>query len=204
MLAILLAAGKGRRLGTPKAFADLGGLSAYEICVRTLLASGLERIAMVVSPEGAARLSERTCAEYGLDIVVNQTPEKGQTSSVKCALRGVAEDFLLQTVDHPLVRADDIRQLLRAWEQRAPGTDILAPSVQGRRGHPCLHAVELIPEFLALPDESPAHTVIRQDEGRVQHVTLQDEWIVRDIDEPLDLEAAQAEFARRTSKDSKG
>jgi len=204
MLAILLAAGKGRRLGIPKAFADLGGRPAYEICVRSLMASGLDRIVMVVSPQGAARLSEEASLQDGLNIVVNEAPEKGQTSSVKCALRGVTEDFLLQTVDHPLVRAGDIRQLLRAWEQRAPGADILAPSVRGRRGHPCLHAAELIPEFLSLADELPAHTVIRRDEGRVEHVQLQDEWIVRDIDELPDLEAARAELAQRTSESPGG
>lgn len=198
MLAILLAAGKGRRLGTPKAFIDLGGRLAYEHCVETLMASGLERIVVVASPEGATRLSEeRLFRAASIQVVVNDTPEKGQTSSLKCALRGVTEDFLLQTVDHPLVQAHDIRPLLRSWEQRDPHTSILAPSVRGRRGHPCLYAAALIPEFMGLNDEMPAHTVIRQSEARVEHITLQDEWIIRDIDEARDLEAARAELVRR-------
>jgi len=197
MLAILLAAGKGRRIESPKAFLDLGGRTAYERCVATLMACGLKRIRMVVSPDGSARLSAAAVPDDTVNIVVNETPEKGQTSSLKCALRGVTEDFLLQTVDHPLVKADDILQLLQAWETRASGTAILAPSVRGRRGHPCIHAADLVPEFLALHDELPAHTVIRLDENRVQHLILQDPWIVRDIDEPADLEAALAELAQR-------
>lgn len=201
MLAILLSAGKGRRIGTPKAFLDLGGRSAWKRCVETLAESGLERIRIVVSPSGARRLAEEAAADPAgtvpVEIVVNPTPELGQTSSLKCALDGVREDFLLHTVDHPLVSSADIRRLMEAWKARRPGTAIVVPSVDGRRGHPALHAAALAPEFLALADEAPAHTVIRSDAGRVEHVLLEDPWIVRDIDEPTDLQAAAEELARR-------
>lgn len=197
MLAILLAAGKGQRIGTPKAFLELGGRTALERCVDTLSACGLERIMVVMSPEGARWLAEEPARTAAVDLVVNPTPERGQTSSLKQALTGVREDFLLHTVDHPLVAAADVRRLLEIWRQRAPEVKIVAPSVDGRRGHPCLHARDLAAEFLALDDDAPAHAVIRRDAGRVEHVLLEDHWLVRDIDEPADREAALAELARR-------
>jgi CTP:molybdopterin cytidylyltransferase MocA len=200
MLAILLAAGKGRRIGVPKAFLDLGGRTALERCVDTLEACGLERIKVVVSPDGAHRLGARPPRTGPVELVVNPTPEHGQTSSLKRALAGESGDFLLHTVDHPLVTSADIRGLLEAWSQRAPETTIVAPSVGGRRGHPCVHAAELAAEFLALDDQAPAHTVIRADAHRVEHLLLDDFWIVHDIDEPADLDDALSELARRGEK----
>lgn len=204
MLAILLAAGKGRRIGSPKAFLELDGRTALDRCVEALHASGVERIRVALSPEGVRRLSAGPPGPAAVEPVVNPAPERGQTSSLKAALEGVHEDFLLHTVDHPLVTAVDIRRLLDAWRRRAPGVDILAPSVAGRRGHPCLHAARLAAEFLALDDDAPAHAVIRADARRVAHLELQDPWIIRDIDVPEDLGDAVAELARRASEREPG
>jgi molybdenum cofactor cytidylyltransferase len=197
MLAILLSAGKGRRVGVPKAFLELDGRTAYQRCVEALAACGLPRIRVVVSPEGAQRLPASQPPGSTVELVVNEAPDRGQTSSLRRALQGVSEDFLLHTVDHPLVRPGDIGRLLAAWERRDPATDIVAPSVGGRRGHPCLYSASLVDEFLALDDDTPAHTIIRAQGHRVEHVVLEDPWIVRDIDLPADVEAALSELAVR-------
>ncbi len=194
MLAILLAAGKGRRAGGPKALLDLGGRTALDRCVGTLRRAGATRVRIVVSPAVAEALGG---APAGAELVVNPAPERGQTSSLRCALAGVDEDFLVHTVDHPLVRAEDVATLLAAFAGRAPGTLLTAPSVGGRRGHPCVHAAPLAAEFRALADDEPAHRVVRADPGRVAHVVLEDPWLVRDVDTPEDVADARAEAARR-------
>jgi len=253
MLAILLAAGKGQRLGGPKALLDLGGRTALERCHAALRAGGIERQCIVLSPQLAASLAvgplaapagrrlpevrgdgagaaprvapgaaagttgggapggsaggaggaiPDVAAWNDVDWVINPRPERGQTSSLRCALAAVspAQDFVLHTVDHPLVRAVDVRALLAAFARRGPGQLLVAPSVAGRRGHPCVHAAALGPEFLALADDEPAHRIIRRDAARVLHVPLADPWLVRDLDTAEDLQAARTALAADPSR----
>jgi len=190
MLALLLAAGRGRRLGQPKAFVDLEGLTALERCCETLAAARPDTLRIVVASAGLERAE--ALAPAGAELVVNDDPDRGQTSSLILGLAaGPATDVFLHTVDHPLVRRADVERLSVAIQQRPPGAQIVVPSVDGRRGHPCFYAAPLVAEFLALADDEPAHRVLRADPTRISHVVLDDPWLVRDIDTPDELDAAR-------------
>jgi CTP:molybdopterin cytidylyltransferase MocA len=198
-LAIVLAAGRGRRLGTTpgirggKALIDLGGRFALARCLDALSAGGADELRVVLGDDAddvAAALGPTSAT-----LLVNEDRDRGQTSSLRVGLAdgpGAGEAFLLHTVDHPLARAEDVAALLAAFATRPPGVSIVAPSVDGRRGHPTAFAADLADEFLALADDEPAHTVVRRDSGRVLHVEMDDPWLVRDIDTPEDLAAARA------------
>jgi molybdenum cofactor cytidylyltransferase len=202
MIAVLLAAGAGRRLSGCKALLDLGGRTALERCLETLRAAGLaegrDELRVVLGHQ-----AEEVQAAVDLSsvrVVLNPDPDRGQTSSMRLGLGAgplPPDGCLLHTVDHPLVRARELRALLGAWEDRAPGVEIVVPSVDGRRGHPVLLGDGPVAELLALADDEPAHAVVRRDTGRIEHVVLDAPWMVRDIDRPEDLEAARAELARR-------
>jgi molybdenum cofactor cytidylyltransferase len=223
MLALLLAAGRGSRVGAPKALLDLGGMTALERCVRALRAGGADELRVVVghaAPQVRAALPAD--AARGVEFVVNPDPDRGQTSSVRAGLaagtgagKGAHADdvagggmgsgagggagsgagggalFVLHTVDHPLLRAEDLTALLAAFARRAPGQRIAVPRVQGRRGHPALFEAALAAEFLALGDDEPGHAIVRRDPSRVLEVPLENPWLVRDIDTPEDLAAAR-------------
>lgn len=197
MLAILLAAGRGRRIGTPKALLDLGGRPAVLRCVDLLRAGGATSL-LVVTGAGAAAERIEALLPRDVEVIRNPEPERGQTSSLKLALAGrVPEDVLLHTVDHPLVHPDDVRALLAAWRAAPAGIAIVAPSVEGRRGHPTLYSAAAAAEFCALDDDQPAHAVVRREPARVMHVARSDPWIVLDIDTPEDLSAARRALAGR-------
>ena len=192
-LAILLAAGAGRRMGEAKALLDLGGRSALQRCLEALADGGCDERRVVLGPSGDEVLSELSGPRP--DVVLNPHPERGQTSSLKLALArgtGRGELFVLHTVDHPLVTAADVRALLDAAAQRPAGKRIVLPVVGGRRGHPALFEAGLAAEFLALGDDEPAHRVPRRDPARVLEVALANPWLVRDLDTPADLAAARA------------
>jgi CTP:molybdopterin cytidylyltransferase MocA len=184
VVAILLAAGRGARMGQPKADVEIGGRTALIRCIDALTAADIVEVRVVLT---AARDVDKA------RVLVNERPERGQTSSLKLALADTPpdRDFAIHTVDHPLVTGDDVRALLAAFAARPPGTHIAAPSVGGRRGHPTVFASVLRDEFLALQDDEPAHTVVRRDPGRVHHVVMDRPWMVRDIDTPEDLAEAQ-------------
>jgi CTP:molybdopterin cytidylyltransferase MocA len=192
-LALLLAAGRGARLGAPKALVDLAGRTALQRCLELLRAGGATELRCVLAPgmdEAAAQATR-----LGARVVVNQAPERGQTASLKAGLAAGpvgAEAFLLHTVDHPLVQPADVRALLAAFAARPAGIAVVVPSVDGRRGHPALYAAALADEFLALTDGQPGHRVLRARPARVLHLPLDDRWLVRDIDTPVDLADARA------------
>ena len=196
-LAIVLAAGAGRRMGGAKALLELGGETALLRCLRMLREGGCDELRVVLGP---ASDPARSGLPGDVDVVLNPRPEAGQTGSLKLALaRGAGRGamFLLHTVDHPLAEAGDVRALLDAAARRAPEQRIVLPVVGGRRGHPALFETSLAAEFLALGDDEPAHRVPRRDRARVLELPLTNEWLVRDLDTPEDLAAARAQLAAR-------
>lgn len=203
MIAILLAAGAGRRLGGCKALLELGGVTALERCLAALRDGGAGRLRVVLghqAAEVAAAVDLSAC-----EVLLNPAPERGQTSSLRAGLLGLdplrlpGGGLLLHTVDAPLVRAAEVAALLAAWEDRAPQVAIVVPSVAGRRGHPVVFGAAAVAELQALPDDAPAHSVLRRDASRVLHLPCASPWLLRDLDTPADLEDARAELARRAA-----
>jgi len=197
-LAILLAAGAGRRMGASKALLQLGAELAVRRCLRALAQGGCDEARVVLGAQAEA--VRAALPQPPPDVVLNPQPDAGQTGSLKLALargpgRGAA--FLLHTVDHPLLEPEDVRALLAAFERRTAGQAIVVPVVGGRRGHPAVFAAELAAELLALGDDEPAHRVVRRDPARVLELPLPNPWLARDLDTPEDLAAAREWLAGR-------
>lgn len=176
---LILAAGESRRMGTPKALLEFRGetfldrliacFSAYCVPVVVVLGHEPEIIrAGLRSPEKAV-------------FVVNTDYRLGQLSSMQCGLRAIpaeAEGVLFTLVDHPNVQPSTLARL-------AGSRALLAiPRCQGRRGHPVFFARKLIPEFLALPPESQARTVVRRHTAEMEFIEVDDPGILEDVDDP--------------------
>ena len=171
---IILAAGRGSRMGGPKALLAVEGQTALERCVATCraaaarLASATEQASapdaapsitppIVVCGHGAAQVRERFEREPDLLLVLNADPDRGQTSSVQTGLTALppaASGFFIFPVDHPLVADDDLVALARAAAGAAE-TLIVRPSHGGRAGHPVLIRRALCGEILALGTDEP-------------------------------------------------
>jgi len=198
VLAIVLAAGRGRRVGGPKALLDLAGVSALERVLAALRGGGLETLRVVLGAE-----AEKVIAQIDLSgVAVTHTADidLGQTASLKAGLAlGPVDDdgFVVHPVDVALVESGSVATLRSAFLSRAEETSIVVPSVAGRRGHPAFFAAPLAAEFAALGDDEPAHRIVRRDPGRVSHVVMDRPWLIRDLDLPVDVEAARAELRHR-------
>ena len=194
-LAILLAAGRGARLGRPKAALELAGRTALERCVAELRAGGADEVRAVVAAGDEAALA--AAGRSGATVVYNRDPSRGQSSSLKAGLASgspPSAPWLLHTVDHPLLRADDVAAVVAGC---TPPFAIAVPVVGGRRGHPVAFAPQVAAELAALGDDQPAHAVVRRDPGRVHLVERSNPWLVADLDTPQDLAAVLEELARR-------
>ncbi len=140
----MLGAGRGRRFGGSKLTAPLRGrpLGAHVLdTVTRARAAGLVTVAAIVVAAEDAELVA-VAATAGVPSVVNEAPERGLSSSLRCGLAALgpaAGAALILLADQPLVRLDVIAALVDAWRE-GRGTAIRPRYAEapGEPGHPVL------------------------------------------------------------------
>ncbi|WP_042395929.1 nucleotidyltransferase family protein, partial [Streptacidiphilus carbonis] len=135
-VALLLAAGGGRRLGLgPKALLPYRGRPLIEHALAVLRAGGCGRVVVVL---GAGADAVVAGAELGECVpVVNRDWASGMGSSLRAGLAALPADassVLVSLVDTPGVTPEAVRRLLAV-------DGLAAAGYRGRRGHPvCIPA----------------------------------------------------------------
>jgi molybdenum cofactor cytidylyltransferase len=184
---LILAAGESRRMGSPKALLRYGD----ETFLDTLTALLSWRCAPVIVVLGAHAAEIRAGVVRPATFVVNPDYARGMTTSMQCGLRAVpadAEGVLFTLVDHPAASPGTLDALLAPMDRH--NTPLLrVPRYREKRGHPIWFARQLVPEFLALPDDRAAREVVRRHVDRTEFLDLDDPGIVADIDNPEDYHA---------------
>jgi molybdenum cofactor cytidylyltransferase len=180
---LVLAAGASSRMGRDKALLLYRGQTFLDTIISTLRAGGIERIAVVLGHH-ADEIRRKTRLK-GVEVVVNQQYQLGQTSSLQAALplldRPEIHAVLLCLVDHPAVSAETVRAMTDAF--RPPLPAVLVPTYRGQRGHPVLIARELFPELRALAPGVGANAVTRKYLASGRLVRVGDRGILVDVDD---------------------
>lgn len=171
----VLAAGAGRRMGTPKAELVLAGIRLVDRAVAALSDAGCDPLIAVVRD---GTFVPRACN------VCNPDPGRGMRSSLHLAVdaAGECDALAVMLVDTPGVGADAIRAVLDRWR---PGR-IAVAGYGSRRGHPTVMAPVLWRAALALaaPDEG-ARALLRSRPDLVDEVPVA--GATDDLDTPDDL-----------------
>ncbi len=190
--AILLAAGQGSRLGTPKVSAELMGQPFVTLCTEALLGGGIQSVHLVIGPH-----AELPPLPEEVAIVINPHPETGQTGSLQAGLRKKidADGFAIHTVDRPLVTSRDVSTLLQSFRALDPAELGVIPSTGGRAGHPAFLRAGLADEIVRLSPDVPAHSVFRKHRAQLRYLDMNNPWLVRDINTPEDLADAEKSLA---------
>lgn len=139
---LLLAAGAGRRMGTPKALVD----DWLERATRTLRDGGCAEVGVVLgaAADTASELLRRSPSWQPANdsIVVARRWEEGMGESLRAGLAALppsADGVVVHLVDLPDVGASVVRRVLAAWN--GPQTLVRAaygPRSAPRLGHPVL------------------------------------------------------------------
>lgn len=118
---LILAAGFGLRFGGAKLMAPLRGRPlvsyALDVAGRARATGLLTDLRIVVAPgdEAVTRLAHVA----GAAPVVNPSPERGLSSSLRLGLAALdADAVLVLLADQPLVRLDVVAVLVAAWHER--------------------------------------------------------------------------------------
>ncbi|HEX9188839.1 MAG TPA: nucleotidyltransferase family protein [Vicinamibacteria bacterium] len=200
VVAILLAAGEGRRMGGPKALLRLGGATLLARGSTLFAEAGLPVVAVLGAE--ASRVRAEAGIPEGVFVVVNERWPEGMLTSVWCGLDAAgtlgADAVLVHPVDNPLVAPATIGAVVAALEA---GAAIAVPGHAGRRGHPAGFARSVWSDLRAAPLDGGARAVLRARADLVVPVPAGPDCLV-DLDTPADLLRHPEELhPRRATRD---
>lgn len=192
LIAILLAAGRGRRFDPDGARNKLlqrlpGGELVVAASARKLLAV-FPRVVAVVPPEDGGVLV--ALRELGCEVTVCPDADGGMGLSLAHAVRHSLHDgapgqgWLVALGDMPFVDQSTLRALADAIGE---GAGIAAPLFDGQRGNPVAFGALHRDALLALDGDQGARRLLKS--APVTTIALDDPGILRDIDSPSDLPA---------------
>jgi molybdenum cofactor cytidylyltransferase len=180
--AVLLAAGRSRRMGAFKPLLSFGGVTVAEACVASLRAGGAGEVVVVVGHRGV-EVRAALAHVGGLRFAVNEV--EGSEMGVSVA-RGVealsveAGAVLVALVDQPAVPPEEIKRLVEA--HRRTGARLVVPEWEGRGGHPLLVDLSLREELLRLVPERGLRALFDAHRPEVLRVTAGSPYVARDMD----------------------
>ena len=187
---VLLAAGEGKRLGTPKALVELGGRRLVDRAAGLLREGGAAPVLVVT---GTAPVTVP-----GVIGVPNPDWRTGMGSSLAAGLRALPGDCtaaVIALVDQPLIGADVVRRLLSA--HRA-GAELAVAAYHGRARNPVLLGRGHWAGVLAAADgDTGARPYLRARPDLVTLVECADVGRPDDVDTPEDLARVEALLAAR-------
>lgn len=180
--AVLLAAGRSRRMGAFKPLLPFGGRSVVEACVGSLLEAGASEVVVVVGHRGE-EVRAALAREKRVRFAVNEDAESGMGVSIARgveAVSGAAGAVLVALVDHPAVPPRAIRILIEA--RARTGARIVVPEWRGRGGHPVLIDLALREELLGVAPEKGLRALFEARRGEVLRVASDSPFVARDMD----------------------
>jgi molybdenum cofactor cytidylyltransferase len=181
---IVLAAGKGRRIGTAKLRLLAGDESFLHRCVRIAHASGADPVYCVVSFADAVWAAGEV---PDARVLVNADESGDMLSSVRVGLGAFSDaaGALVLPVDHPFVLENTLKRLIAAGEARR-GL-VVKPTFNGRAGHPVLVPRGLFPAILDAESGTTLRAIINESGIPLHYVDVDDASVLRNVNTPDDL-----------------
>ena len=196
--AVVLAAGRSRRMGQPKPLLPIGSYRVIEWVVRALLETDLVTVLVVTGHEQEEVVN--VLAPYPVCCVFNPTYAAGEMlSSVQVGLRALPEETVASLIvlgDQPALEVSTVERVLDSI--RDDPTQVYIPVYEGRRGHPIALPRAVWREVLALPQGATLRDILRGSQvDRVQEVPVEAPSILQDMDTPADYERERERLLRR-------
>jgi CTP:molybdopterin cytidylyltransferase MocA len=180
--AIVLAAGRGRRMGGPKHLIDIDGVPMLLHVVCALRDSQAVDLRVVLRPDDEA--GEACLKAEGVRIATVAAGDEGRSASVRAGVADTPEGggLLIALADQPFLSVADFDQLIAA----ADADRIIRACYADSPGTPVLFAPRYRSELLVLAGSEGGRSVIARHPEQVRSVALDPEH-GRDLDTQEDL-----------------
>ncbi len=185
LFAIVLAAGKGERMGGPKALLDLPGGPLVARHAARLAAAGAEAILVVTRPECVRPLEALALDRVTLIGAETHDPAASLAIAMTHA-RSLPQTIAIVTpVDAMPASAATLAALLAAVEA---GADAAVPTFEGRGGHPIVARTTVLAPYRS-SEPPPLRDVLRALGARSTRVAVGDAAVVVNLDTPSEVRA---------------
>src|SRR5947209_5341418 len=180
--AVLLAAGRSRRMGAFKPLLPFGGVSVVEACVANLRAAGAREVVVVVgyrAEDVRAALAHLPQVRFA----VNDDAESEMGVSVARGVEAVSEDaasLLVALVDQPAMPHAVVESLIEARDRT--GARLVVPEWEGRGGHPVLVDMTFREELLRVASRGGLRALFKAHRGEGLRVHAESPFVARDMD----------------------
>jgi len=190
--AIVLAAGRSRRMGCQKLLLPFGGQTVVAHIVDEILHAAVGEVCVVVGQD-RDRLAE-ALAGRKVTIVPNPDPAGDMLSSVRCGVRALphnCQGILVALGDQPGITSALLDEMIRAFADGQRG--LVVPVHAGKRGHPFLCSARYRDELLTRHDDLGLRGLLQAHPDDVLELPVSTPSVLSDIDSPEDY---QRELAR--------
>ena len=189
--AMILAAGKSTRMGSPKLLLPWGNSTVLEHIISTLQRAGVEDILVVTG--GARAQVDELAKVHGARTIFNERYINGEMlESIQCGLgvqKPEVESTLICLGDQPQVQERSVRLLCEAYLQTQ--SPLVVPSFQMRRGHPWIVARALWAEVIAMQSAQTPRDFLNSHTKEIQYVEMDTPSILADLDTPEEYRTAR-------------
>lgn len=194
--AVLLAAGRGSRMGRSKGLLPWGDRTLIEAWVARFRAAGIEHIAVVLGADAAVVRAQLD--QLDVTWAVNPEPDAtGPRESLLVGLDALAADGAawFTPIDVPVVGPTVLTRMQRAWvtaretDPDGPGPLAVLPSYRRRTGHPVLAGADFIAHLWTGERGDQIDELLGWATRRQVIVELDDVRVVGNMNRPRDYEA---------------
>lgn len=191
--AIVPAAGASLRLGRPKLLIEFDGRPLIARVVAALRDGGASPVLVVAPPEDAPEGQDvaRAAFEAGADVIVPEARPATMRDSVELALSELAwsddppDAILLAPGDSPGLSSASVARLVAAWRELP--NRIVAPTFEGRRGHPVVIPWLLAEAVADLPAGVGVNALLAEHARDVVEIAFDTDAVLVDLDTSEDL-----------------
>lgn len=180
--AILLAAGRSRRMGAFKPLLPFGNSTVIETCLNRIREGGIKEVVVVIGHRGddlRASLARNSAVRFAVNDIVGSKMGLSIKRGIE-SLPPATDAVLISLVDYPAVTSAVIRDLVSAHEARQ--ATIVQPEWEGRGGHPVLIDLRYREELLNLDSSDGLRGFFRAHSEDVTRVLVTDPFVTRDMD----------------------
>jgi len=178
--AILLAAGRSRRMGAFKPLLPFGDTTVIKFCVRQLHDAGLKKIVVVAGH----RADEVRSHLHDFDITFATNPDPNSAMGVSIA-RGIeqvsppTQAVVIALADHPGVDSSTISLIAGEWQS---GAKLVQPRYKDRGGHPVLIDLSYRDELINLNPVEGLRAFFDAHRNKVRRLSVASPYVARDMD----------------------
>jgi CTP:molybdopterin cytidylyltransferase MocA len=179
--AILLAAGRSRRMGAFKPLLPFGERTVAEACINNLRSGGVEEIVAVIG-HSADEMRERL-GHLPLRFAINAEADSEMGVSIARGVEQIssrAEAVFIALVDQPAIPPEVVQSLIA--ERKRTGAQLIVPEHEGRGGHPVLIDLCFRTQLLNLDPQKGLRGLFEAAREKVSRVPVASAYIARDMD----------------------